>query len=171
MANKTPVQFGVLGGASFPVSDYKTFLKTGWNAGAFVNLGIANWPVGVRIDGQWNQFAVKNLSGVHFRDIHGTADAVANVGNGKAVKFYVLAGVGVYNIKATGSNDGVDYSSGKSETKFGLNGGAGFKFNVGSLSPFVEARYHYVFLNGNSLSNNGSNPKFQMIPVSIGLSF
>ncbi|MEP7087793.1 MAG: outer membrane beta-barrel protein [Gemmatimonadota bacterium] len=171
MANKTPVQFGVLGGATFPVSDYKSVLKTGWNAGAFVNLGIANWPVGVRIDGQWNQFAVKNLSGVHFRDLHGTADLVANVGNGKAVKFYVLGGVGVYNIKATGSNDGVDYGSSKSATKFGLNGGAGFKFNVGSLSPFVEARYHYVFLNGNDFSNNGSNPKFQMIPVSIGLSF
>jgi opacity protein-like surface antigen len=167
MANKSPIQFGVLGGASFPVSDYKDFVKTGWNAGAFVNFGVANWPVGIRIDGQWNQFAAKGIDNVHLRDIHGTADAVFNVGSGKAAKFYLLAGVGVYNLKPTG--DGTDNID--SQTKFGLNGGAGIKFNVGSLSPFVEARYHYVFLDGNNFDNNGSNPKFQFVPVSIGLSF
>jgi opacity protein-like surface antigen len=176
MANKSPVQFGVLGGVTFPVSDYKSVFKTGWNAGAFVNFGVANWPVGIRIDGQWNQFGVKDqagvsFSGVHFRDIHGTADAVINVGSGQAAKFYLLAGVGVYNLNTTGSNSDVDFSNSSSQTKFGLNGGAGLKFNVGSLSPFVEARYHYVFLNGNDLTNNSSNPKLQMIPISVGLSF
>ena len=168
MANKSPVQFGVLGGVSFPISTASNLLKTGWNAGAFLNFGIANWPFGIRVDGQWNQFNFKStqLNGVHFRDIHGTADAVFNVGSGKAVKFYLLGGVGVYNLNATGNN-----VSSNSVTKFGLNGGAGFKFNVGSLSPFVEARYHYVFSGDGFSDGNGNNAKFQMIPVSVGISF
>lgn len=167
MTNKSPIQFGVLGGATFPLSDAKDVLKTGWNAGAFLNFGVANWPFGVRIDGQWNQFNFKGTSGnLKFRDIHGTADAVFNVGSGKAAKFYVLGGVGVYNLKTTGNSSDVDLSDSNSQTKFGLNGGVGVKFNVGSLSPFVEARYHYVFTDK---SNGGS--RFQMIPVSIGLSF
>ncbi|MEP7065025.1 MAG: outer membrane beta-barrel protein [Gemmatimonadota bacterium] len=170
MANKTPVQFGVLGGVSFPTSGFKDLVKTGWHAGALVNLGFANLPVGLRIDGQWHQFGLKPevfgsaASGEHLRDLHGTADAVFNVGSGKAVKFYLLGGVGVYNFKTSGTGA-------SSATKFGLNGGGGFKFNVGSLSPFVEARYHYVFLKGNDFSNNSSNPKFQMVPISVGLTF
>ncbi|MEO8879187.1 MAG: hypothetical protein ABI446_02205 [Gemmatimonadaceae bacterium] len=168
MANKSPIQFGVLGGASFPMGSAKDVLKTGWNAGAFLNFGVANWPFGIRVDGQWNQFNFKSsdLNGVHFRDIHGTADAVFNVGSGKAAKFYLLGGVGVYNLNLTGNS-----VSSNSVTKFGLNGGAGFKFNVGSLSPFVEARYHYVFSGSGFSDSNGNNAKFQMIPVSIGLSF
>jgi opacity protein-like surface antigen len=171
MANTSPIQFGVLGGVSLPTSGFKDIVKTGWHAGALVNFGFANSPVGLRIDGQWHQFNVKGLSGVHLRDLHGTADAVFNVGTGQAAKFYLLAGAGVYNFKTTGTFDGVDYSSAGSSTKFGLNGGAGIKFNVGSLSPFVEARYHYVFLKGSDISNNASNPKFQMIPISVGLTF
>ncbi len=170
MANKSPIQFGVLGGASFPISDANNFLKTGWNAGAFLNFGVANWPIGIRVDGQWNQFAYKGTSGnLKLRDIHGTADAVFNVGSGKAAKFYLLAGVGVYNLKTTGNSSDVNLSDPYSVTKFGLNGGAGLKFNVGSLSPFVEARYHYIFTGNNGNTDNSS--KFQMIPVSVGLSF
>lgn len=170
MANKSPIQFGVLGGVSFPLSDASNALNTGWNAGAFLNFGVANWPFGVRIDGQWNQFNYKGTSGnLHFRDIHGTADAVFNVGSGQAAKFYLLAGVGVYNLRTTGNDSGFDLSASNSQTKFGLNGGVGLKFNVGSLSPFVEARYHYVFTGNNGNTDNSS--KFQMIPVSVGLSF
>jgi opacity protein-like surface antigen len=171
MANKSPIQFGILGGVSLPTSGFSDIVNTGWHAGALVNFGFANSPVGLRVDGQWHQFGVKGLSGVHLRDLHGTADAIFNVGSGKDVKFYVLAGVGAYNFKTSGTFDGVDYSAAGSETKFGLNGGAGFKFNVGSLSPFVEARYHYVFLKGSDFSNNGNNPKFQMLPISVGLMF
>lgn len=168
---KSPIQFGILGGVSIPTSGFKDIVNTGWHAGALVNFGFANSPVGLRIDGQWHQFGVKGLSGVHLRDLHGTADAVFNVGSSPDVKFYLLAGAGVYNFKTTGTFDGTDFSSAGSSTKFGLNGGAGVKFNVGSLSPFVEARYHYVFLNGSDIQNNSSNPKFQMIPISVGLTF
>lgn len=172
---RSPVQFGVMGGVTIPVGNASDAVKTGWNAGALLNFGFANSPVGLRVDGSWNQMNYKNLggvdlSGVHLRLLDATADAVFNVGTRSPAQFYVLGGAGVYNFKATGSNNNFDFSSG-STTKFGLNGGVGVKFTAGPLAPFVEARYHYVF-SGNSFNNNSSGSSaFQMIPISVGLTF
>ncbi len=48
----------------------------------------------------------------------------------------------------------------ESETDFGINGGAGFDFVAGSLSLFVEGRFHNVFTEGES-----SN----FIPITVGV--
>ena len=166
-----PVQFGVMGGVTFPIgSNLTNVVKTGWNAGALLNFGFLNSPVGLRIDGVWNQFTQKATGGDHLRLLDATADAVFNVGTQSPAQFYVLGGVGVYNFKITGADNNLDFSSG-STTKFGLNGGVGVKFKAGPLAPFVEARYHYEF-SGDFLSNAGGGvSKFQMIPISVGLTF
>ena len=168
-ASSSPIQFGVMGGATFPTGDFNNFVKTGWNAGALLNFGFQNSPVALRVDGSWNQMNYKDFNNVKLRLIDATADLVFNVGTKSPAQFYLIGGAGVYNFKNTGSNDNFDFSSG-SQTKFGLNGGAGIKFK-GSLSPFVEARYHYVF-SGSSFNNgNGQDEKFQMIPLSVGITF
>jgi hypothetical protein len=170
--SRSPIQFGVMGGATLPTGDFKDLLKTGWNAGALLNFGFANSPVALRVDGSWNQFNFKNVDtgSPHFRVLDATADAVFSFGSKSPAQFYVLGGAGVYNFKVTGSDNNFDFSSGSS-TKFGLNGGVGVKFTAGPVAPFVEARYHYVF-SGDSFNNNSSNnPKFQMIPISVGLTF
>lgn len=168
-ASSSPIQFGVMGGATFPTGDFNNFVKTGWNAGALLNFGFQNSPVALRVDGSWNQMNYKDFNNVKLRLIDATADVVFNVGTKSPAQFYLIGGAGVYNFKNTGSNDNFDFSSG-SQTKFGLNGGAGIKFK-GSLSPFVEARYHYVF-SGSSFNNgNGQDEKFQMIPLSVGITF
>lgn len=168
--SKSPIQFGVMGGVTLPTSDFKDLLKTGWNAGALLNFGFANGPVGLRVDGSWNQFNFKDVDGPHFRVLDATADAVFSFGSKSPAQFYILGGAGVYNFKVTGDNNSFDFSSG-STTKFGLNGGVGVKFTTGSVAPFIEARYHYVF-SGDSFNNSSSNnPKFQMIPISVGLTF
>ena len=165
----SPIQFGVMGGATFPTGDFKNFVKTGWNAGALLNFGFQNSPVALRVDGSWNQMNYKNFNNVKLRLIDATADAVFNFGTKSPAQFYLIGGAGVYNFKNTGSNNNFDFSSG-STTKFGLNGGGGIKFK-GTLSPFVEARYHYVF-SGSSFNNgNGQDEKFQMIPISVGITF
>lgn len=169
-----PVQFGVMGGVSFPTSDFKDVLKTGWNAGVLFNFGWPSSPVGLRVDGQWNQFNFKDnpaLTGSHYRVIDGTADAVFNLPSASTAKFYLLAGAGVYNLKITNPNENLGDFNRNAVTKFGLNGGAGLKFSLAGISPFIEARYHYVFLSGNDFENNGANPKLQMIPISVGLTF
>jgi hypothetical protein len=166
-----PVQFGVMGGVSFPIGSALTnSFKTGWNAGALVNFGFLNSPVGLRVDGSWNQFNQKATANDHLRLLDATADAVFNVGTQSPAQFYVLGGVGVYNFKITAPFNNLDFSSG-STTKFGLNGGVGVKFKAGPVAPFVEARYHYVF-SGSAFSNTGGGTsKFQMIPITVGLTF
>jgi hypothetical protein len=170
--SRSPIQFGVMGGASFPTGDFNDLLKTGWNAGALLNFGFSNSPVALRVDGSWNQFNFKNIDSgsPHFRVIDATADAVFSFGSKSPAQFYILGGAGVYNFKVTGDDNNFDFSSG-STTKFGLNGGVGVKFTAGPVAPFVEARYHYVF-SGDSFNNDNSNSsKFQMIPISVGLTF
>ena len=169
-ASHSPIQFGVMGGATIPVSDANDFLKTGWNAGALLNFGFANGPVGLRIDGTWNQMNYKDFSPVKLRLIDATADAVFSFGSKSPAQFYLIGGAGVYNFKNTGSNDNFDFSNG-STTKFGLNGGVGVKFTAGSVAPFIEARYHYVFSGDNFSNGDNNNPKFQMIPISVGFTF
>jgi hypothetical protein len=168
---RSPVQFGVMGGVTFPIgSNLTNVVKTGWNAGALLNFGFVNSPVGLRVDGSWNQFPQKATGGDHLRLIDATADAVFNVGTQSPAQFYVLGGLGIYNFKITGPSNNLDFSSG-STTKFALNGGVGVKFKAGPVAPFVEARYHYVF-SGDFLSNAGGGvSKFQMIPISVGLTF
>jgi hypothetical protein len=39
------------------------------------------------------------------------------------------------------------------------------------VAPFIEARYHYVFSGDSFNNNNSNNPKFQMVPISVGLTF
>jgi opacity protein-like surface antigen len=168
-ASSSPIQFGVMGGATFPTGDFNDFVKTGWNAGALLNFGFQNSPVALRVDGSWNQMNYKDFSNVKLRLIDATADAVFNFGTKSPAHFYLIGGAGIYNFKNTGSDNNFDFSSG-SQTKFGLNGGLGIKFK-GALSPFVEARYHYVF-SGSSFNNgDGQNEKFQMIPLSVGITF
>lgn len=167
----SPIQFGVMGGVTFPTSDFKDVLKTGWNAGALINIGFATSPIALRIDGQFNQFDFKPFPGHHYRVIDGTADAVFNLPSASTARFYLIAGAGVYNLKLTNPGEDISNFNTSSVTKFGLNGGAGLKFNLPGISPFIEARYHYVFLNGNDFANNGANPKLQMIPISVGLMF
>jgi hypothetical protein len=169
--SRSPIQFGVMGGVGFPTGDFNDLLKTGWNAGALLNLGFSNSPVALRVDGSWNQFDFKNVdNSPHFRVLDATADAVFTFPSKSPAQFYILGGAGVYNFKVTGDDNNFDFSSG-STTKFGLNGGVGVKFTAGPVAPFVEARYHYVF-SGDSFNNNESNnPKFQMIPISVGLTF
>jgi hypothetical protein len=50
--------------------------------------------------------------------------------------------------------------TGNSETKFGLNGGAGFDFKAGSAGLFVEGRFHNVFFPGSDLN---------FIPITVGV--
>ena len=170
--SRSPIQFGVMGGVSLPTNDFNKILKTGWNAGALLNFGFANSPVALRVDGSWNQFNPKGVTtgSPHFRVLDATADAVFSFGTKSPAQFYLIGGAGVYNMKLTNADNNLDFSKG-STTKFGLNGGVGLKFTAGPLAPFIEARYHYVFSGDNFSNSNGSSAKFQMVPISLGLTF
>jgi hypothetical protein len=174
----SPVRFGIMGGATIPLSDLKDEAKTGWNAGALISVGVPLVPVSFRIDGQWHQMNGKDFTTLggaggsgqlpDFRIIDGTANVVYTFGAALPTKVYLIGGLGVYNERAHDPVEDVSASS----TKFGLNAGVGFKFQLTGFSTFIEARYHNV-IHGSAIGDaNSSNAKsLQFLPISVGITF
>src|SRR5947209_5272535 len=52
-------RFGVGGGLTSPMSDYKDVDKTGWHALARVDFAIPLSPIGIRVDGMYSQTSHK----------------------------------------------------------------------------------------------------------------
>ncbi len=163
-----------MGGATLPISDFKDVAKTGWNAGALVDIGLPLVPVSFRVDGQWHQLDGKSgtlafpgggTGTVNYRIIDGTANVLYTFGTAAPTKFYLIGGVGVYNVRPDVEDSDLDLDS---ETKFGINGGAGFKFQLTGFSTFIEARFHNVFSYG---GDGGDSKSLQMIPITVGFTF
>jgi hypothetical protein len=72
------------------------------------------------------------------------------------VRPYLIGGGGIYNERC---------DSCPSQTKFGLNGGAGITVPLSGFSTIIEARFHVVF----DSEGGGSNSYF--VPISVGLLF
>lgn len=175
----SPVRFGIMGGATFPLSDLKDAAKTGWNAGALVTIGVPLVPVSFRVDGQWQQMQGKDVEfnspgggtivdRTDFRIIDGTANVVYTFGAALPTKFYLIGGLGVYNERAKDQGSDITASS----TKFGLNGGVGFKFQLTGFSTFIEARYHNV-IHGSEIGDvsSGNAKSLQFVPITVGITF
>jgi hypothetical protein len=168
----SPVRFGIMGGATAPVGDFSDVAKTGWNAGVLLDIGLPLVPLGFRVDGTWNQLGDKTLDDgatIKNRFIAGTVDAVYTLNSLAMTKFYLIGGVGVYNFRQKNDNlpiatpGGVVLTStSHTETKFGVNAGAGFRVQLVGFSTFIEARWHDVFTSGTSA---------QMIPIDVGITF
>jgi Outer membrane protein beta-barrel domain len=155
---QTPVRFGLSGGLSVPSGSTSDGLKTGWNGTALVQFFPASSPVGFQVDGSYHRIAF-DPSGGHEQIIDGTANVVYEFKTSESSKFrpYLIGGGGVYNVKAK-----TDLGPSPSETKFGINGGAGFNFGTTSTSFFVEGRFHNVFIPGSD---------FHFIPINVGVRF
>jgi hypothetical protein len=127
---------------------------------ALVQFMPASAPVGFRIDGAYHQLKFDGGGGKD-QIIDGTANVVYEFRTSPESMFrpYVFGGGGVYNIKAK-----PDVGPSPSDTKFGLNAGAGFNFGR-ATSPatfFIEGRFHNVFVTGSD---------FHFIPISAGVRF
>lgn len=166
----SPVRFGIMGGATFPLGQQKDFNKTGWNAGALVTIGVPLVPVSFRIDGQWQQLQHKSgvVAPADLRIIDGTANVVYTFGAALPTKVYLIGGVGAYNERFKDPGSNVNASG----TKFGLNAGVGFKFQLTGFATFIEARYHNVIHGSEVGSGASSNAKsLQFVPISVGITF
>lgn len=148
-----PAHFGIGAGATLPSGDYADATKTGYHVLATLDIRAPLMPLGLRIDGMFNELDIENSS-EKSRVWVGTANAVYNMGVG-GVGPYVIGGLGLYHNAVSGG--GVD-----SETKFGLNGGIGVRIPLTGFSAFAEARYHRL------LDTDGS---VALVPLSFGITF
>lgn len=134
---------GIGGGAAIPVGKMSDTQKTGANALVSLALGGAELPIGIRIDGIYNQLPRKDgtlpvgSSGTSGLRILGALGNAVYAFSGTSVKTYLIAGGGLYNTR-------LDVDGTKSENHLGLNAGAGMTFGLGPIASFIEARYHFI---------------------------
>ena len=171
--------FGV--GAAAPINPAATRLDTGWSLAGGV--GVTTNYVGVMLDATFVDFGLNHTALLRAGVPEGsqkywaiTGNPVFHVNQRGPVDFYVTAGGGLYS-QITEFRLGRGYSgpfSGGDDLlgrytlyKPGVNGGAGFSFNLGYHNPvkiFAEARFHHMFTAG-----PGSGVSF--IPVTVGVRF
>jgi hypothetical protein len=152
-------EFSIGGGVAVPLGDFDDVVKMGWQGTAAVSLWPRSVPVGIHLDGSFSRFGAESPLDIHSQLIYGTVDAVYRFASSKESSFrpYLIGGGGIYNSKETGSD-----ALGGSNTKFGVNGGAGFDVPVGGAVLFLEGRFHDVFVEG---------PNLRFFPINVGVRF
>jgi opacity protein-like surface antigen len=155
-----PIHFGIGGGATVPIGDFKDAVNTGFNVQGSLGFGVPMVPLGLRLDVTYDRFGVKNAGG-NLGVLGGQLNALYTLMPTPMVSPYITGGVGVYNAKYS-SSDGFPADFNTSQTKFGWNAGAGLSFHLAGFSTFVEARYRSIMTEGQS-----SN----MIPITVGVMF
>jgi len=158
-AARAQAQFSIGGGVGIPLGDFDDFAKMGWQGTAAVSFAPANMPIGFQIDGNYGQYSDDSPLDLKSQFIYGTANAVYRFATAPESTFrpYLIGGGGVYNLKPTGDDVIGDPGS---ETKFGLNAGAGFDIKAGGAGLFVEGRFHNIFTEGSDT---------QFIPINVGV--
>lgn len=159
----SPVAFGVMAGASIPVGDFGNTGGIGWHAGGLVDWNSPVFPLGIRGDLAYHQFGSKNNFTPKL--IVGTLNLVWNfpMDAGSAARPYIIGGGGFYNERGSCTNCGNAKIS--SQTKFGINGGAGVSFPLSGFSSLIEARYHLIF------DSVPGSSKSSFIPISFAILF
>ena len=176
--NPGGVYFRLFGGATMPTGTFGDAFNTGWRAGGTLGWQLAGIPVGFDVDVAYDRVSGDNISGFDIGDLgltSGTLNIRWDAQTEGSLGFFVAGGGGIYHFNSYDVSGpglltdrglrlgyGKGTSSSESETKFGLNGGAGITFGRGNTRFFVEARYHSVF-------TEGENANF--VPIAVGVQF
>jgi hypothetical protein len=152
-----PFSLGIAGGAAQPMSTLKTTSDIGYNGTVAMAINLPFIPVGLRVDGAYNQFGQK--AGSAATKLH-VASATGNVVwrlPSIGVSPYLIGGAGLYSSAAT-----VSGAASQTQNHLGWNAGAGINLPLSVFHAFVEARY-------NRISANGATMEF--VPVTFGIMF
>jgi len=149
-----PFQLGVAGGVTQPMSDLSDAAKLGYNGTAALGINLPFIPVGIRIDGAYNQFGEKITGAGKLHAISATGNLVWRLPS-VGIAPYLIGGAGLYMV-------GTDATGSSNENHLGWNAGAGVNLPLTFVKAFVEARYNRVSANGSSM---------QFVPVTVGIMF
>jgi len=149
-----PVQIGIAAGAALPTSDLSDGANTGFNVTGTVAFNPRLIPLGVRVDGAYNRFALKS-------PFDGNVSYASVSGNliykfvSPTVSPYAIAGDGWCHTSAS-----TGFGSG-SDNNFCWNAGGGISMPLSGFDTFIEARYTQVH----------SNPSAKFVPITFGVMF
>jgi opacity protein-like surface antigen len=160
-------QLGVAAAAALPAADYGPIggWKVGWEGMALVAFRIGRLPLGVRLDGSYSvNMSNEPINGVttahKIQFLGWDADLTLTLPVSTRVKFYLLAGSGLYNITYTETQQYQSATFHNDREKLGYN--LGYGFTVGAL--FFELRYVHA-------DGFGVESSWQLVPVTAGLRF
>ena len=186
-----PLQFGVNAGASIPIGAFGDRVETGATVGGDVTYRLGRTPFGLQADVAYTNSGLTNefvdrfsvLDDGRASILSGTLDLTARLPRLWKLEPSVLGGGGVYrrhiNVDRVVGEDvvtGFDPYFGfyedvvtdertirsRTQTKLGLNAGAGVTIPVAGVRTFVEARYHDAFTN---------NRHTGFVPIVFGIQF
>lgn len=157
---------GITAGAAIPTGKFGDVQSKGKSITGFIGLGIAELPIGLRIDGMYHNFSGRSVTppgggaDVQTPDLQlwGIGGNFVLTTSGSTAKLYLLAGAGYYNAK-------VDSVDAKSQHKLGFSAGIGSTFNLGPLASVVEVRFHSI----SRKSEEGGSIHF--VPIMLGIMF
>ena len=185
--NGRSVHFGALAGVTSPAGQVADYTHRDMNLGALVTFGAPMSRWNIRVDGQWQRLSARDsfrsatllCASCHtpiqpnaqsYRVLDVSTSAVYNLTPASLTDVYLIAGVGVYNESQYDPNSATSSNA----IRMGVNGGAGIRFRVAGLQPFVELRYHNMIGSHSFAFANGAyNParNIQFVPLSVGLVF
>ena len=166
-------------GFATPVNPLASNLDAGWNLSGGV--GATTNYVGIMLDAMYTGFGINNATLLRAGATSGnqrywavTVDPIFHVNQRGPVDFYVTGGGGIYGQMTeyrTPAGFGGFFSgrgdliSSNTIYKPGVDGGAGFSFNLGyvrNIKIFAEARFHHMFT---------GEPGASFMPVTVGVRF
>lgn len=151
----------IVGGLAVPAGNLGDASNLGYSVALGLNLGGPKAPIGLRFEGGYNGFGLKNDNG-DVRIMNVTANAVFNVGS-QSDSPYVIGGLGYYNERVASGSGTLRLET--SRNAVGINFGGGLRFPLSGLSTFFEARYHMMMND----QNGGTNTQF--VPITFGIMF
>jgi len=180
----SPVSVSLAVGGAVPMGDMGDFGKTGFTFGGGVEFGASMFPLRLRGELAYTRFGEERAS---FSDPDlGTFSAQSRISNlnvninaliaptvpAAQIRPYAIGGLGFYNstIDAKFTAGGTTVEGDDSKGSFGLNGGAGVRFQFVGFASFIEARYHYVFKGvPDAESDNQSWKGAGYLPIVFGI--
>lgn len=162
-----PISLIVSGGMTLPAGDLADFSDAGFHYDASLLLNFPGFPIALRPEFSLTRFKLKDPlvpTPGYSADVTQMIAAMANIELPLAAGLYVLAGGGILSLSVPGeATGGVDESS----SKFTFDAGAGFRFALGGMRGFLEARVGAASYDEGKFGFSTA----QFIPFTFGLVF
>ncbi len=168
-------RFVIGGGSTIGLSDVKQTANGGFSNGPSLLVGyeyVTKSGFGVRVDGMYHRIQGDDQAQTpggpatfssRLQVFNGTLNALYVLPTAGSVKPYLIAGVGYYSYKPTGSA----YSGATvdSQSDFGFNAGAGFEGGK-KVIFFGEARFHQIQSKDDAVAGSFNT---RVLPITVGV--
>ena len=169
-SRKPLVQVGFGGGMSVPTSNAKEAFENGVHGRGFMLLNFPGLP-SFRFDLSATKFDWREAV-LGAPTMQGESQVLAGLANLSIdllkgpIRPYVMAGVGAFHIRNELQAEGEPDET-SSQTRFGIDGGAGLAIKIKRLEMFVEGRVQNVYTERGLIDTKS----IQTVPVTFGIVF